>query len=134
MATLLDNWLDALGRMMTEWEEKGEWPEALKHVIFSMIPEPKAEHEAGLRPIGLLPYVYRAWMAICKGQAQQRQWPLGIHDAKHAGAATMAARARVCIEVAQHQGNTPLLAFWTAPRATRELATHSPEPELWRAG
>lgn len=57
LAMLPGTWLDALGRMMHEWETKGEWPETLRHVIFSMIPKPKAENEAGLRPIELLPCV-----------------------------------------------------------------------------
>lgn len=103
LAMLPDTWLEALGSMMGEWGRQGEWPRALRHVIFSMIPEAEAETEAGLRPIGLLPYVYLVWMAIRKGQSQQREWSLGIHDGKHARAATtMAARTRASIEVAQH--------------------------------
>lgn len=58
--------LDALGRMIGHWEAAGRWPDALRNVVFSMIPKPNAETEAGLRPIGLLSYVYRVCMVIRK--------------------------------------------------------------------
>lgn len=110
--TLLpDAWLDALGRMMGQWKDEGAWPTALKQVMYSMIPKPKAEYEAGLRPIGLLPYVYRVWMAIRKSQDAQKQWLLDLHDGRNAAAATLAARTRPSIEVARHEGKHTLLAF-----------------------
>lgn len=76
-----------------------------------MIPKPKAENEAGLRPIGLRPYIYRVWMAIRKDQDAQQQWSLDIHDGRHAGATTLAARTRASLQVAGHQGQHTLLAF-----------------------
>lgn len=63
---LPDASLGALGRMMGEWDDTGAWPETPRQVIYSMMPKAKAENEAGLRPIGLLPYVIRVWLAIRK--------------------------------------------------------------------
>lgn len=94
-----------------DWEDEGAWPDALKQDKCSMIPKPKAEDEAGLRPIGLLPYVYRVWMAIRKSRDAQTRWSLDIHDRTHAGAATLAARTRASIEVATYEGRHTLLAF-----------------------
>lgn len=84
--------------MIGDWETAGKWPEALRNVIFSMIPKPKAETEAGLRPIGLLPCVYRAWMAIRKSQCKES--PLRLHDGKHVGAAALVARTGASVETA----------------------------------
>lgn len=58
LALLPDPWLAALVGMMGNWED-GHRPEALRQVLFSITPKPKTESEAVLRPIGLLPYVYR---------------------------------------------------------------------------
>lgn len=65
---LPERWLDSLGRQMRNWEQAALWPEALRHANFSMRPKANVEIEARLRSIGLLPYVYRAWMAIRKHQ------------------------------------------------------------------
>lgn len=43
LALLRHSWLNALGSMVGCWEAVGKWPEALRNVIFSMIPESKAE-------------------------------------------------------------------------------------------
>lgn len=45
-----------------------------REVIFSLIFKPKAEAEAGLTPIGFLPYVYRVWMAIREVQQKDGPW------------------------------------------------------------
>lgn len=58
LALLPGTWLEALGIVKGKWEAEGHWPEHLRQVNFSMIPKPKAESEAGLRPIGRLPYIY----------------------------------------------------------------------------
>lgn len=48
LAMLPNHWLDALGHTMGAWEDNGRWPDALRHVILSMIPKSKADTEAGL--------------------------------------------------------------------------------------
>lgn len=62
------------GKLMGRLEEAGTWPESIRRVIYAMIPKSKAENEAQLRPKGLLPYIYRVWMAIRKHQS--RDWSL----------------------------------------------------------
>lgn len=100
-----------LGRTMGRWEGAGAWPTVSKQVTHSMLPKPNAEHESGVRRIGLLPHVYRAWMAIRKSQDAQKRWSLDVHGGRHAGAATLAARTRASIEIARHEGQHMLLAF-----------------------
>lgn len=56
LAARPDALLGALRAMTEEWEAQGVWPEALRQVLFSMIPKPnRDETETSLRPIGLLP-------------------------------------------------------------------------------
>lgn len=107
-ALLPDSWLDVLGSMVGRWEAGGHSPEALRNVIFSMIPKPKAETETGLRPIGLFPCVYRAWMVIRKRQCNE--WPLQLRDG-HVGAAALAATTRASTETQHYHGEHSLLAF-----------------------
>lgn len=78
-------------------------------MIFSMTPKPKAETGARLRPIAMLPYVYRARMAIRKSQS--KEWSLRLHQGKHIGAAALAAKTRALIEVKHCQGDQNLPAF-----------------------
>lgn len=80
-------------------------------MCFWMRPKTRAEAEAGLRPVGLLPYVYKVWIAIRKRKDAQKQWSLDIHDGRHAGATTSAARTRAIIEVARYEGKHTTLAF-----------------------
>lgn len=40
-------------------ESQGQWADHLRQVIISMFPKPKAETDAGVRHIKLLPYIYR---------------------------------------------------------------------------
>ena len=47
-------------------EETGEWQEGFACSLVTLIAKPGAQHEGQLRPIGLLPYVYRVWMKMRK--------------------------------------------------------------------
>lgn len=109
LALLPKGWLDALGRMIGDCETAGKLPEAMRNVVFSMTPKPRAETEAGLRPIGLIPYVCRAWMAIRKGQSKDRL--LRLHETRYVGASALAANPRASIEVMHYQVGHNLLAF-----------------------
>lgn len=73
--------------------------------------------------IGLLPYIYRVWVARRRGQ--QQGWSLGIHDGKRAGAAALAARTRADLEVAKFQGKHTLLASLVCSKCY-ERAGHTP--------
>lgn len=52
---LPDGWLAARGKMIDDWETVGKWPEALRNVICSMMPKPKADTEAGQGPRRVYP-------------------------------------------------------------------------------
>ncbi len=49
---------------MNEAELDGEWPEEIRIAIIALMTKEGASHEGELRPIGMLPYIYRIWMAI----------------------------------------------------------------------
>ncbi|MCP4241721.1 MAG: hypothetical protein GY772_14270, partial [bacterium] len=53
-------------------EQVGKWPAGLTGASVSMIPKPGATDATGLRPIGLMPVVYRLWAA--SRQDHVRQW------------------------------------------------------------
>lgn len=61
-------WPAKLGELVVRWEAAGAWPESIRRALYAMIPKSKAENEAQLRPIGLLPYAYRVWISIRKRQ------------------------------------------------------------------
>lgn len=84
--------LGAPSRVMGEWKTCGAWPAPLRNILFSMIPEPKAETEAAIRQIGFLSYICQVWIAICK--LPSRDESLRIHDRGHVAAAVLAARTR----------------------------------------
>ena len=49
---------------LEHWEARGAWPDAVRHSIIALVPKEGAQREKGLRPIGILSYVYRLWMAL----------------------------------------------------------------------
>lgn len=50
-------------------------------------------------------------MAICKNQADQKEWSIQIREGHHVGAAMLVASTRASIEVAQYQGQCTLIAL-----------------------
>eukprot|EP00972_Heterocapsa_arctica_P080078 11801132-Heterocapsa_arctica.AAC.1 len=49
--------------MLNKLEKNEKWPKGLNPII-ALIPKDGAENEGQLRPIAILPYIYRVWMAI----------------------------------------------------------------------
>lgn len=82
----------------------GYRPDAVKRAIMALIPQAGAETEGQLRPIGLLSYIYRVWIAVRKQDL--RQWSLALH-----GGAYDLLRIAASIEGAQWQGKSALVAF-----------------------
>ena len=54
----------------------------------TLSPKPGAEHEGQLRPIGLLPMIYRLWMAVRKPVT--KEWKAKIHGGRNASAVELA--------------------------------------------
>ena len=109
LAALPDSWLDALAGCYNQWETQGAWPEAIRTSIIALVPKAGAATEAGLRPIGLLSYIYRVWMAIRKRDL--RQWSLQLHGGRHLGAAHLACLTQVDMELAHYRGFHTLFAL-----------------------
>ncbi|MCP4245298.1 MAG: hypothetical protein GY772_32580, partial [bacterium] len=61
-----------LAELLDLVEALGRWPSGLTGASVSMIPKPGAVDATGLRPIGLMPVVYRLWAAA--RQPFVRQW------------------------------------------------------------
>ena len=57
---------EALLKWIHRAEREGAWPEGFNVAHIALIDKPGATHEGQLRPICLLPYVYRAWMRMRK--------------------------------------------------------------------
>eukprot|EP00972_Heterocapsa_arctica_P015125 2226436-Heterocapsa_arctica.AAC.1 len=57
--------MKALIDILNKVETHQTWPEGL-NPIMALIPEEGAENEGQLRPMAILPYVYRVWMAVRK--------------------------------------------------------------------
>ena len=98
-----------LSEFFAVWEARGEWPVAIRHSIIALVPKEGGQHEKGLRPIGILSYIYRLWMALRR--AVVKPWSLAIHGGSHMGAAECAFRTAVEVEHAGTQGRHALLAF-----------------------
>ncbi len=88
--------------MYNYWERAQRWPGALRYSVTALIPKPGAQLEHQLRPIGVLPYVYRVWMAIRKRHLQL--WSQTLHGGQHDGAATLAWRTAVQVELDHWRG------------------------------
>ncbi|MCP4239954.1 MAG: hypothetical protein GY772_05285, partial [bacterium] len=63
---------DALATVLSLVESVGEWPVGLTGASVSLIPKPGAVNATDLRPIGLMPVVYRLW-AVAR-QDPVRAW------------------------------------------------------------
>ena len=74
---------EELIKWMQKCEETGEWPEDFSHTLVTLIAKPGAQHEGQLRPIGLLPYVYRVWMKMRKSCV--KNWIRHLYGAKVQG-------------------------------------------------
>jgi len=55
-----------------EAEEKGKWPQQLRYNMVSLVTKANEIQEGQLRPIGLLPFIYRIWM--CLRKEHTREW------------------------------------------------------------
>ena len=102
-------WTDQLAAFYNEWEKRGAWPRSIRNAVVALIEKPGAKNEGQLRPIGILSYLYRIWMAIRREQA--RPWSLRIHGGTHEGAAAMACRSRAQTEIAHWEGKHTITAY-----------------------
>eukprot|EP00972_Heterocapsa_arctica_P060611 8941983-Heterocapsa_arctica.AAC.1 len=50
------------------------------HPIIALIPIAGAENEGHSRPIDILPYIYRVWMAVIKRRV--KQWAMQLNDGR----------------------------------------------------
>ena len=103
------SFLRGLCRLIAEWEAQGAWPDELGQFFVTLIPKPGAQNEGQLRPIGILPYVYRAWMVLRK--AEFSGWSRALHGGHHVGAADLAGQVRREEEYAAWRGCHSFTAY-----------------------
>ena len=68
--------LEVLADILNDVEERRVWPRGMGPIV-ALIPKDGAESEGQLRPIAILPYVYRVWMAVRKRRV--KEWVLNLH-------------------------------------------------------
>eukprot|EP00972_Heterocapsa_arctica_P033337 4906297-Heterocapsa_arctica.AAC.1 len=61
-STLTHAHLQGLTDILNNVEKQEHWPEGLNPII-ALIPKYGADNEGRLRPIAILPYINRVWMA-----------------------------------------------------------------------
>ena len=59
--------------LLNHFEASRSWPEALLTVSVVLLPKPHQASEADMRPIGLLPMIYRLWVAARQSALRDRQ-------------------------------------------------------------
>ena len=62
--------LKSLAGILNRVEKERRWPSGMGPIV-ALIPIDGAENEGHLRPIAVLPYKYRVWMAIRKGRVKE---------------------------------------------------------------
>ena len=67
-----------LAELPTVCEARGAWPRALRISLITLLPKGEAVEPGGMRPIALLPLVYRIWAAA--RQPWVRRWAHGPGD------------------------------------------------------
>ena len=84
------------------------------------MPKAGAAHEKQLRPVGLLSYIYRVWMAIRKQHLSL--WSRTLHGGRHEGAAELATCTRIDMELASWRGLYTLLALLDCSKCDERFA------------
>ena len=69
-------------------EQVGSWGPQMQHVLIALIPKPGATHEGQLRPIGILPMLYRIYMKIRRHT--YKDWVRQIHNGREESALDLA--------------------------------------------
>ena len=81
-------------------EREGAWPLSFNCALVALIGKAGATHEGQLRPICLLPYVYRAWMKMRKKYT--KDWTTRLYGPQAPGALKAAWKLRALEEVWSH--------------------------------
>ena len=120
LRALPDTLLHALASLLNDSEELGKWPTLMGRPIIALIPKPGAEHEGEMRPIALLPYVYRLWMCVRKRDVEH--WALGLHAGKFRSAEALAWELAAKGEAARLEERHFVAAFLDCSRCYERVA------------
>jgi len=100
---------DALAQFLNEVEKKIRRPRTFPGPIIALLDKPSALDEGELRPIAILQYIYRIWMAVRK--ADTKEWTRNMHDGAFESAESHAWNLAAKAELARHEGLVFMAAF-----------------------
>ena len=98
----------------------------------ALIHKPKAKHEGALRPIGLLPYIYRIWMAVRKQKL--KAWVLSLHAGGIQSATAQAWRLGAMQESERAKGLFTLAAFLDCSKCYERVPLQAAAQQALRTG
>eukprot|EP00972_Heterocapsa_arctica_P026493 3902113-Heterocapsa_arctica.AAC.1 len=94
--------------MFNNVENNDKWPQGLNPII-ALIPKEGAGNEGQLRPIAVLPYIYRIWMAVRKSKV--KQWAIELNDCRFSSPETLVWEIAAKGELARLTGKTFSAAY-----------------------
>eukprot|EP00972_Heterocapsa_arctica_P094632 13954074-Heterocapsa_arctica.AAC.1 len=77
LRALSNTHIKGLADILNKVEKYQRWPHGL-HPMIALIAKDGAETEGQLRPIAILPYIYRVWTAVRKSKV--KQWAMKLND------------------------------------------------------
>ena len=92
---------DALAQFYNNCETERKWPRNSLRPIVALLDKESAIDEGDLRPIAILPYVYRVWMALRKAHA--KVWTRNMHGGAFESAESQAWMLAVKAEPVRHE-------------------------------
>ncbi len=95
---------------MNQAEAEGRWLEQLRVTQVSLIDKEGATREGKLRPIGILPYFYRVWMAIRAKDV--RGWCQALYGERHLSPTELVWLGNVEAELQRELGNSTSRAYF----------------------
>eukprot|EP00972_Heterocapsa_arctica_P018715 2768944-Heterocapsa_arctica.AAC.1 len=113
--------LQGLAELLNLIEKQQKWPNVLNPII-ALIPKEGAESEGQLRPIAILPYIYRVWMAIRK--CKIKQWALRLNDGRFSSPETLVWEVAARSELSRLKGTCFVAAYIDCSKCY-ELVKHS---------
>lgn len=131
LARLHHSFHDELAKLINETEKNGNWPEFIRQCITSLMPKPKAATESQLRPIGILPYIYRIWMT--HRRSQQTEWVKQIYGT-NLSATDSAFLTALGHEQGKHDGKTFAMILLYCSKAYERINHETSHDRLIQSG
>jgi hypothetical protein len=120
LRSLPRSYSQGLAELLNLIEKEKKWPEGLNPII-ALIPKEGPKSEGQLRPIAILPYIYRVWMAIRK--CRIKQWALKLNDGKFSSPESLVWEIAARSELSRIKGTCFIAAYIDCSKCY-ELVNH----------